>query len=69
MYDQSIVLKDNWNKINKIKFKMRFKVSMINDQGNCHEETIIANNEEEAKRNLLGFNPHSTVLEAKWVYK
>ena len=48
---------------------MRFKVSMINDQGNRHEETVIANNEEEAKRNVLCFNPHSTVLEANWVYK
>ena len=48
---------------------MRFKVSMINDQGNRHEETVIANNEEEAKRNVLYFNPHSTVLEATWVYK
>ena len=48
---------------------MRFKVSMINDQGNRHEETVIANNEEEAKRNVLVFNPHSRVLEAKWVYK
>ena len=48
---------------------MRFKVSMINDQGNCHEETVIANNEEEAKKNVLNFNPHSIVLEAKWVYK
>ena len=28
---------------------MRFKVSMINDQGNRHEETVIDNNEEEAK--------------------
>ena len=48
---------------------MRFKVSMINDQGNRHAETVIANNEEEAKRDVLGFNPHSTVLEAKWGYK
>ncbi len=48
---------------------MRFKVSMINEQGNRHEETVIANNEVEAKRNVLGFNPHSTVLEVKWVYK
>ena len=44
---------------------MKFKVSMINDQGNLHEETVIANNEEAAKWNLLVFNPHSTVLEAK----
>ena len=48
---------------------MRFKVSMINDQGYRHDETVIANNEEEAKRNVLDFNPHSTVLEATWVYK
>ena len=48
---------------------MRFKVSMINDQGNRHDETVIANNEEEAKRNVLDFNPHSKVLEATWVYK
>ncbi len=48
---------------------MRFKVSMINDLGNRHEETVIANNENEAKRNVQTFNPNSTVLEAKWVYK
>ena len=47
--NQLIVLKLNWYKIKKFKFKMRFKVSMINDQGNRHEETVIANNEEEAK--------------------
>ena len=47
---------------------MRFKVSMINDQGDHHEETVIANNEEEAKKNVLGFNPRSTVLDAKSVY-
>ncbi len=48
---------------------MRFKVSMLNEQGNRHEETVIANNEEEAKRNVLGINPNSKVLQAKWVYK
>ena len=48
---------------------MRFKVYMVNDQDKHHEETVIANNEEEAKRNVLGFNPNSTVLDAKWVYK
>ena len=48
---------------------MRFKVSMINDLGNRHEETVIANNEEDAKRNVQGCNPNSTVLETKWVYK
>ena len=48
---------------------MRFNVSMIKDQSNCHEETLIAKNEEEAKINLLQYNPNSTLLEAKWVYK
>ena len=48
---------------------MRFKVSMINELGNYHEETIIANNESEAKRNILTFNPKSKVLETEWVYK
>ena len=48
---------------------MSFKVSMINDLVNRHKETVIANNEEEAKRNVLGFNPNSTVLETKWLYK
>tara|TARA_B100000214_G_C23716424_1_gene512254 strand:+ start:360 stop:506 length:147 start_codon:yes stop_codon:yes gene_type:complete len=48
---------------------MRFKVSMINDLGNSHEETVIANNEKEAKKNVQSFNPKSKVLKAKWVYK
>ena len=49
--------------------KMSFKVSMINDLGGCYEETIIANNEKEAKSNAQILNPKSNVLEAKWVYK
>ena len=48
---------------------MRFKVIMINKVGNFHEETVIANNEKEAKKNVQIFNPNSKVLEAKWVYK
>ena len=36
---------------------MRFKVSMINDQGTRHEETVIANNEDEAKRMCWVLNP------------
>ena len=48
---------------------MRFKVSMINDLGNCHEETVIANNQKEAKMNVKSYNPKSKVLDAKWVYK
>ena len=48
---------------------MRFKVSMINDLGKCYEETVIANNKNEAKKNVQKFNPKSKVLKAKWVYK
>ena len=43
---------------------MRIRVYMINDLGNHHKETVIANNEEETKRNVLVFNPHSTLLNA-----
>ena len=42
---------------------------MINDLGNWHEETVIADNKKEAKMNVQTFNPNSKVLEAKWVYK
>ncbi len=48
---------------------MRFKVSMINYLGDCHEETFIANNEKEAIRNVQTFNPNSKVLDSNWVYK
>ena len=48
---------------------MRFKVSMINELGNCHDETVIADNETEAKRNVLTSNPKLKVLNAIWVYK
>jgi len=48
---------------------MRFKVFMINNDGNRFEETIIANNDMEAKRDAQSFNLDSTVLKAEWVYK
>ena len=48
---------------------MRFKVSMINEQGNYHEETAIAKNEKDAMINVQTFNPKSNVREAKWLYK
>ena len=48
---------------------MRFKVPMINDQGNRFGETIVANNEMETKRDVKSFNPDSSVLKAEWVYK
>jgi len=45
---------------------MRFKVSIVNDHGNCQEETVIANNMKEAIRNLQIFDPKSETLQAKW---
>ena len=48
---------------------MSFKVSLINDLSNQHDETVIVNNEQEAKQNIQIFNPNSKVLEAKRVYK
>ncbi len=47
---------------------MRFKVSMINAQGNYYKETVIANNLKEAKSNVQNINPKSKVLESKWIY-
>ena len=48
---------------------MRFKVCMVNDIGNYHEETVIASNEKEVRMNVQKFNPKSKVIESKWVYK
>ena len=48
---------------------MRFKVSMINELGNCQEEAVLAKNEIEAKQELIIFNPMAKVLEAKLIYK
>jgi len=49
--------------------RMRFKVIMINDLGNTYEETIIANNVNEAKNYVQSYNPKSKILDANWVYK
>ena len=48
-----------------MKFKSP-KIKVLEDQS---IETVIANNENEAKRNVQTFNPKSKVLKAKWVYK
>ena len=48
---------------------MRSKVSMINDNDARFEETIIPNNEIEAQKCFQSFNPDSSVIETKWVYK
>ena len=43
---------------------MRFRLRMVNDLGNCHEETLFANNEKETKSNVQTFISKSKVLEA-----
>ena len=48
---------------------MRFKVRMINNQGQQYEETIIANNEADAKTSVMAFNPQLRKIDANWVYK
>jgi len=48
---------------------MRFKVSMINDLGKFHEETVIANNANEAEMSIHSLNPNSKIIDTKWVYK
>ena len=48
---------------------MRFKVSLISQLGKSYEETVISNNENEAKSSVLKLNPMSKVIDAKWVYK
>ena len=48
---------------------MRLKVCMINSLCNFNDETVISNNQSEAKMNVQLFNPSSKVLETKWIYK
>ena len=48
---------------------MRFAVTMINSKGKTHEETIIANNKQEAMWQAQDYNPYSKIIEANWVYK
>tara|TARA_Y100001968_G_scaffold214143_1_gene197021 strand:+ start:286 stop:432 length:147 start_codon:yes stop_codon:yes gene_type:complete len=48
---------------------MRFSVSMVNSKVKMHEETIIANNKQEAMWQAQDCNPYSKVIEAYWVYK
>ena len=57
--------------IKQVKYllNMRSKVSIINDLGIWHEETVIANNKNEAKKNVLSINPKSNILNAKGLYK
>ena len=35
---------------------MRLKIAMIDDLGNCHGETVIANNKNEVKQNVKLLN-------------
>tara|TARA_Y100001968_G_C19157468_1_gene619139 strand:- start:231 stop:377 length:147 start_codon:yes stop_codon:yes gene_type:complete len=47
---------------------MRFTVSMINNLGKYYEDTFIANNEKEEKKNLQPLNPKHKILSANGVY-
>ena len=42
---------------------------MINDLADFHEETVIFNQEKDAKMKVLKFNPKSMDFEVKRVYK
>ena len=48
---------------------MRFKVSMIRQLIDSHEETVMANKEKQGKWNVHIFCPQSKVKKAKWLYK
>ena len=42
---------------------MRFAVTMVNSKGKIHEETIIANNKQEAMWQAQDCNPFSKIIE------
>ena len=42
---------------------------MVNHIGKFYDETIIANNINEAKIKIQTLNPMSSIIDAKWVYK
>ncbi len=48
---------------------MRFAVTLRTFKGKTYEETIIANNKQEAMWQAQDCNPYSKVIEANWVYK
>ncbi len=48
---------------------MGFKMSIINNDCNRYEETIIVNNDMGSKRKSQSFNPDLTILKAEWGYK
>ena len=48
---------------------MRFKVTMINNVGKIYDETIIADNANEAKSYVQSINPKSMIIDTIWVYK
>ncbi len=48
---------------------MRFKVSMIDYFEKIYDETIIADNENEAKITVHSLNPKSIILGTKWLYE
>ncbi len=59
--NNQLILKLIGIKQKKFILKIRFKVSMINNLGNCFEETVIANNKKQEKMNLQTLNPNSYI--------
>ncbi len=48
---------------------MGFKVTMLNDLGKIHEETILANNEDLSKMKLISLSQKSMIANLNLVYK
>ena len=48
---------------------MRFKITMIKELGKQFDETIIANNKNEAKTDAYSFKPRSKIVSAELIYK
>ena len=48
---------------------MRFQVSMVDNNAKTFEETIVADNRDEAKKTALKNNPDAKIVSVTWVYK
>jgi len=48
---------------------MRFQVTMIDKANKTFEETIVAENKEEAKKIAQESNPEAKIVSSNWVYK
>ena len=48
---------------------MRFQVTMIDKENKTFQETIVADNREDAKKTAQKGNPAAKMISANWVYK